>query len=154
VAKCEDLEKKREFVLNKMSFFSQTKGCFFAVHVLSFVVLLTSLSLLDGGLGGLSLHQLLVPCSITRQRLFNVGLESGMLVTEDEGQHHVPGDKSQIGIGVLVTDQVVGAFGLEVLVENAEDTLDFVSVALDGRGQLFGVVSGEPDALAKVGTLA
>ena len=73
----------------------------------------------------------LPPCPEGRQLLLNLGVESIALVPEDEGQKHVPGNKRQICVGVLVTDKVLGARLFEVLVQDCEHTLDLVAVSLD-----------------------
>lgn len=96
----------------------------------------------------------LPPCPEGRQLLLNLSVESIALVSEDEGQKHVPWNERQICVGVLVTDKVLGTRTLEVLVQDCEHTLDLVAISLDCRLDLLAVVVGEPDALAEVRALS
>jgi hypothetical protein len=73
----------------------------------------------------------LPPCPEGRQVLLNLGMESIALVSEDEGQKHVPGNERQVCVGVLVTDKVLGTRLFEVLVQDCEHTLDLVAISLD-----------------------
>lgn len=63
----------------------------------------------------------------------------------------VPRDEAQIRVGAFVADQVL--FPVEPVVEHHGDAFDLVLVALDGGGELFGVVFDEPDGLPEVGAL-
>ena len=96
----------------------------------------------------------LPPCPEGRQVLLDLGVESIALVSEDEGQKHVPGNERQVCVGVLVTDKVLRARLFEVLVQDCEHTLDLVAVSLDCRFDLLRMVVGEPDALAEVRALS
>lgn len=112
------------------------------------------LSLLLHLLGSRTVQNSLPPCPEGRQLLLNLGVESIALVSEDEGQEHVPGNERQICVGVLVANKVLGARTLEVLVQDCEHTLDLVAISFDRRLDLLSVVVGEPDALAEVRALS
>lgn len=73
----------------------------------------------------------LPPGPEVRQLLLNLGVESIALISEDEGHKHVPGNERQVCVGVLVADKVFGTRLFEVLVQDCEDTLDFVAVSVD-----------------------
>lgn len=59
---------------------------------------------------------------------------------DQEADHGVPGNEHQVRVGDLVANEV-GLVGLcEVQVDDAQDALDFVAVAIDCAGDvLFGV---------------
>jgi len=61
--------------------------------------------------------------------------------------------ESQVGVGVLVADEVLALGGLQMLVDNGNNALDLAGVSVLGRLDLLWVVSHEPDALAEVWTL-
>jgi hypothetical protein len=73
----------------------------------------------------------LPPCPVVRQFLLNLGVEFIALVSHDEGQKHLPGNKGQICVGVLVTNKVFAARLFEVLVQDSKHTLDLSSVSID-----------------------
>lgn len=73
----------------------------------------------------------LPPSPVVRELLLNLGVESIALLTEDKGQDHLPRDKGQIGIGVLVANKVFGTLLFEVLVQDSKHTLDLFAVSLN-----------------------
>ncbi len=67
----------------------------------------------------------------------------------------IPRHKRQVRKGAFLTNQVCRALLLQMAVDDAENALDFVAVALDGGSDaLFGVEEGKPGFLAKKGALA
>lgn len=68
------------------------------------------------------------------------------------GEDLVPRDEGKIGVGDLVADECAGASAGKVRVDHADDALDLVGVALDGRGNILGMIPGEPRVLAPVWT--
>lgn len=73
----------------------------------------------------------LPPCPVVGQFLLNLGVELIALVSHDEGQKHLPGNKGQVCVGVLVTNKVFVARLFEVLVQDGKHTLDLSGVSID-----------------------
>lgn len=93
-------------------------------------------------------HEPLVPSEVVGVVLLNLQLAS--LLTHDEWDHHVPGQEREIGDGAFLADEVLLA--LESHVEDVEDALDLVEVALSWAGEALWVEVGEPCALTVVWT--
>lgn len=66
----------------------------------------------------------------------------------------VPSGPGQIGVGVVVANEIVGLGPAEVELDDAKDASDLALVAGLSRGKLLGVVVGEPGLLAEVWALA
>lgn len=113
----------------------------------------SSFSLLLHLLGSRAVLASLPPSPNVGQLLLNRGVESLAVVLQNKRQEHVPGEERQVGVGVLVTNKVLGALSLEVLVQNLQHTSDLVAVSFLCRLDLFGVVVGEPGALTVVRAL-
>lgn len=69
------------------------------------------------------------------------------VLAHDEPKHHIPWNEHQVCIGDLVANQVWLTGSLQVQVNHAEDTLDFVTVTLNGASDVFLCVelNREPD---------
>lgn len=90
----------------------------------------------------------LIPGRKERELLLDIN------VSRQPANQLVPGSPGQIGVGVAVANEVVGLGLAEVELDDAEDAADLALVAGLGRGELLGVVVGEPGFLAEVGALA
>ena len=73
------------------------------------------------------------------------------LIPKNEAEHGIPHDEGKICKSALVAHQVFLA--LESIVEHHGHAIDFVLVALLGRGKLLRMEFVEPCCLTKVGSL-
>lgn len=64
--------------------------------------------------------------------------------------NQIPGDERQIGESALVAYQPASTTRLQAELEHADNAVDFVRVALDGRWKLLRVKAREPSRLAIV----
>lgn len=70
-------------------------------------------------------------------------------------RHHAePHDEHEVGISSFVANKILIACLLQMSVDDANDSLHLVAVALDGRRDFLGVEVAEPRLLAEVWTLS
>jgi hypothetical protein len=66
----------------------------------------------------------------------------------------MPRHERQVRVSALIPDQIPGPLLLEMRIQHPDHPLHLLDVAVHSGGNLLGVVSLEPDALAVVGALA
>lgn len=123
------------------------------MHALLLLLSIRSLlPILDNLLDRRPVYHLLVPRAETRVLL---GQIRRLPLSQQQVHVQMPRHKRQVRKGNLVPHQVLSPLLLQVPVNDAEDALDFIGVAVDGGlNALFRMVVGEPDFLAKIGALA